>query len=128
MVENSLMTYISVFVKQFLKSYRLLSLNKISGKINASNLWKAWCSVSHRQTHPYKGFHSPGIENASVVCIFASPNAPLSRISPFENRKCKRHKKRNQINNTIVKNTEENTFLTTTPYKHLIKLSAITKG
>ena len=43
-----------------------------------------------RETHPSQGFHPSDVQNASVVLCFATRNAPLSKISPFGRRKCKR--------------------------------------
>ena len=51
---------------------------------------RARSSFSHRQTHPYRRFRRTDVQNASVVFIFASPNAPLSHISPLGSPKCER--------------------------------------
>ena len=51
---------------------------------------RAWCSFSHRQTHPYRRFRLSDVQNASVVLIVASQNAPLSQISLLGCPKCER--------------------------------------
>ena len=44
---------------------------------------RAPCLFLHPQTRPCRRFCPSNIQNASVVLIFASPNAPLWMISPF---------------------------------------------
>ena len=51
---------------------------------------RAWCSFSCRQTHTYRGFRVSDFKNTSVVLIFASPNALLSKTSRFRCLKCER--------------------------------------
>merc|ERR1711974_262901 len=44
----------------------------------------------HRQMHPYQGCVSVNAQNASVVLLYASSNAPLSRMGLRERPECKR--------------------------------------
>ena len=51
---------------------------------------RAWCSFSRCQMHSYRGFCVLDVEIASLVLMFASANAPPSRISRFRCLKCER--------------------------------------
>ena len=51
---------------------------------------RAWRSFLQCETHHYRGFRPWNVQTASVVLIFASPNAPLWRISPFKRQECER--------------------------------------
>ena len=56
---------------------------------------QAWCSFSHRQMYPYRGFRVSDVQSSGEVLIFASPNAPLSTISPLDrdNASCPKNSK-----------------------------------